>query len=183
MGELAIVWNACLRPLCISPVRGLEPPPVSGLVNRHAKAQPAIPRQLCPGSHYVAVRSDVPSSSMADALSPSNRSRHDGLPERTRSERRLFYTGRQAPPVASSEASIEGTDPCSRSGMDFHSVQGGICTAPTLPGTYSARTSPLFQEHTGGSSGTICQTWRPDTIRELRIAKGSPRLVGRVRCR
>jgi hypothetical protein len=39
-------------------MRGLEPPPVSGLVDRHAKSQPAIPGRLGLGSHHVAVGTD-----------------------------------------------------------------------------------------------------------------------------
>ncbi len=56
--ELAVIRNTGQRPLLVSSMRGLEPPPVSGLVDRHAKSQPAIPGRLGLGSHHVAVGTD-----------------------------------------------------------------------------------------------------------------------------
>ena len=56
--ESAIVGHTGVWSLLISPMRGFEPPPVSGLVNRNAKSEPSIPRQLRPGSNYIAVWPD-----------------------------------------------------------------------------------------------------------------------------
>ena len=42
--ERAIVWNTGKWTPYISPMRGLEPPPVSSLVNCHAESQSAFSR-------------------------------------------------------------------------------------------------------------------------------------------